>query len=83
MNLSNQQDYTDQIRPRLAVLKREMDLRKTLWDKLLPDKRKKWVQKAGQEKPNGDKFDPILDLSWDMYRYLRDNFFGEEFRDEI
>ena len=67
LNLSGQNLERADIAPKLLRLKNLMEQRKPLWQKASYDKRKKWVQ--------SDK-DPIMGIAWDVYKYLRDNFFG-------
>jgi hypothetical protein len=46
-----------------------MDLRKEIWDRLPLAKKKAWIT-SGK--------DPLMTLAWKIFRYLRDNFFGDE-----
>jgi hypothetical protein len=46
-----------------------MELRKEVWDRLPVAKKKAWIA-SGK--------DPIMSLAWQVYRYLRDNFFMQE-----
>ena len=68
LNLSNQQTAVNTIKPYITALKDRMDNRKPVWDKLSDEKKIKWV-KSGK--------DPIMTLAWNVYRYLRDNFFNQ------
>ena len=68
LNLSNQQTAVNTIQPYITALKDRMDNRKAVWDKLSDEKKIKWV-KSGK--------DPIMTLAWNVYRYLRDNFFNQ------
>ena len=73
MNLSNQQAYYDQVAPKILQLKNQMDLRKIVWDKLenAPNgiqRKKQWIL--------SDK-DPLMTLSWDIFKYLHNNFYGD------
>ena len=68
LNLSNQQTAVNTIQPYITALKARMDNRKAVWDKLSDEKKIKWV-KSGK--------DPIMTLAWNVYRYLRDNFFNQ------
>lgn len=70
LNLSGQGLERDDIAPKLQKLKNWMDQRKPIWDKLTPEQRKAWV--------DSDK-DPVMSLAWDIFKYLRDNFFGERY----
>lgn len=68
LNLSNQETAKNNISPKLLQLKQSMDTRKDIWDKLPIEKKKKWVT-SGK--------DPIMNIAWDVYKYLRNNFFNE------
>lgn len=68
LNLSGQTDLKNQINPKLVMLKSILEQRKPIWDKVSVEKKKKWIQ-SGK--------DPIMTIAWQIYRYLRDNFFGE------
>lgn len=69
LNLNNQQQERDQIAPKIQQLKDRLNDRKAVWDKLSDEKKKLWIQ-SGK--------DPVMTLAWQVYRYLRDNFFGED-----
>lgn len=69
LNLNNQQQERDQIAPKIQQLKDRLNERKAIWDKLSDDKKKLWIQ-SGK--------DPVMTLAWQVYRYLRNNFFEEE-----
>ena len=68
LNLIDQETYRAQIAPKINQLKAQLDLRQEIWNKLDRDKKVKWI-KSGK--------DPIMTLAWQMFKYLRDNFFGE------
>ena len=70
LNLSGQQVEYNTIAPKVQTLKNWMDQRKPIWAKISKEKRKKWV--------TSDK-DPIMSLAWSIYKYLDNNFFGEDF----
>ncbi len=53
----------------IIKLKEKLDSRKLLWEKLNIDQRRKLIKL--------DK-DPILSAALDMFRYLKNNFFGLE-----
>ncbi len=61
------------IAPKLLKMKNLLDQRKVIWQKIPPEKRKVWVT---SEK------DPIMDIAWDIWTYLRANFFGEDYYDD-
>lgn len=68
MNLTNQSNYASQIQSKIQTLKEQMDLRLPIWNRLSYEKKKTWIL-------NGN--DPLMTLAWNIYKYLRDNFFGE------
>ena len=68
LKLINQKAYSDNIAPKIQALKTQLDSRKDIWGRISIEKKKKWV-KSGK--------DPIMTLAWNMYKYLRDNFFGD------
>lgn len=65
INLSNQQQLKKQITPAIISLRDAIKLRKIFWDNLNIDQKKKWI-KSGK--------DPIMTLTWNLYKEL-DNFF--------
>lgn len=69
LNLTGQSVSASQIQTRINTLKTLMDERKVVWVKLSVEKKKRWIT-SGK--------DPIMTLAWQIYRYLRDNFFGQE-----
>lgn len=69
LNLTGQETTKKQIAPKIQRLTSEMDLRRPIWDKLPNAKKIEWIQ-SGK--------DPIMSLAWDVYKYLRNNFFGGE-----
>ena len=73
LNLTGQQTAVDTIQPYINALKTRMDQRKTVWDKLSVEKRRKWVL-SGK--------DPIMTLAWTMYKYLHKNFFSDAYRED-
>ena len=68
LTLSDQTTITSAVKTRTDILKIEMDKRLPIWQKASKEKKVAWIK--------SDK-DPIMTLSWQIYRYLRDNFFGE------
>lgn len=66
LNLTGQQNVYNLIAPKIQELKNVMDARKNIWDKLPIEKKKKWVT-SGK--------DPIMNIAWSVYKYLRNNFF--------
>ena len=69
LNLTGQATSAGQIQTRVNQLKTAMDLRLPIWNKLPVAKKKQWIA-SGK--------DPIMTLAWNVYKYLRDNFFGED-----
>lgn len=69
LNLTGQSTSASQIQTRINQLKTAMELRKEIWQRLTLEKKRAWVT-SGK--------DPIMTLAWNVYRYLRDNFFKEE-----
>ena len=67
--LTGQGASASQIQTRIVQLRDAMDLRKEIWDRISDDKKRQWVA-SGK--------DPMMNLSWQVYRYLRDNFFDQE-----
>lgn len=68
LELTGQSLERDDIAPKLLKLKNLMNQRKIIWDKLPIEKKKAWVA-SGQ--------DPIMQLAWDVFNYIRGNFFYE------
>lgn len=69
LNLTGQATLAGQVQTRIVQLRNAMDLRKKIWDRLPLQKKKAWIT-SGK--------DPLMTLAWNIYRYLRDNFFGQE-----
>lgn len=74
LNLTGQEVERVDINPKIVKLKNLMDQRKPIWDKISPEKRKQWVL--------SDK-DPIMSLAWSVFKYLKSNFFGEDYNDNM
>ena len=68
LNLTGQNIEYSTIAPKLLRLKQLMDERKVIWAKIPVAKRKLWVT---SEK------DPIMNVAYDVFKYLENNFFGE------
>jgi hypothetical protein len=68
IELSQQSKPGDTIAPKIQQLRTAMDERIPVWTKLSLEQKTKWV-KSGK--------DPIMVLAWQIYKYLRDNFFGD------
>jgi hypothetical protein len=69
LNLTGQSTLAGQVQTRIVQLRNAMDLRKEIWDRLPLAKKKAWIT-SGK--------DPLMTLAWKIFRYLRDNFFGDE-----
>jgi hypothetical protein len=69
LTLTGQSVIAGQVQTRINQLKTEMDKRKEIWSRLPVAKKKLWIT-SGK--------DPLMTLSWQIYRYLRDNFFTQE-----
>jgi hypothetical protein len=69
LKLTSQSTIAGQVQTRVNQLKTEMDKRKAVWNRISVEKKKAWIT-SGK--------DPIMTLAWQIYRYLRDNFFGQE-----
>lgn len=74
LNLSGQELEKQNIQPKLIMLKQLMGLRKLIWNKVSNDKKNNWITSGN---------DPIMSLAWNVYKYLKDNFFGEIDDDSI
>lgn len=70
--LLNQQQYADNVAPKMQILKTQLDLRKDIWDKISIEKKKKWIT-SGK--------DPIMTLAWNIHKYLSENFFTKDIID--
>ena len=68
LNLTRQSNIRNQVAPKLVQLQQAMDLRKALWDHLPDEKQRRWIQLAPTK-------DPIMDIAWDVFKYLANNFF--------
>lgn len=69
LNLTGQSTIAGQVQTRITQLRSAMELRKDVWNRMSVEKKKAWIT-SGK--------DPIMTLAWTIYRYLRDNFFGQE-----
>lgn len=69
LNLTGQATSAEQIQTRVTQLRNAMELRKEIWNRMPIEKKKAWIA-SGK--------DPIMTLAWQVYRYLRDNFFDRE-----
>lgn len=68
LNLIDQNKKATTINTHIQQLKTQMDARKEVWDKLSPERKKKWIL---------SNKDPIMTLAWQIFKYLRNNFFEE------
>lgn len=69
LNLTGQSTLAGQVQTRITQFRNAMELRKEIWGRLPLAKKKAWIT-SGK--------DPIMTLAWNTYRYLRNNFFGQE-----
>ena len=69
LNLTGQATSAGQIQTRITQLRNAMELRKEVWSRMSVAKKKAWIT-SGK--------DPIMTLAWQVYRYMRDNFFTQE-----
>lgn len=69
LDLTNQAAIASQIQTRILVLQDRLAERLPIWKKLSVKRRRAWV-KSGK--------DPIMTLAWQIFKYLRDNFFQTE-----
>lgn len=69
LNLTGQATSAGQIQTRVTQLRNALEQRKPIWDHLTDAQKKAWIA-SGK--------DPILSLAWDVYKYLRNNFFQKE-----
>jgi len=69
LNLTGQTTLSSTILTRINQIKAAMELRKEVWNRMSVAKKKAWIA-SGK--------DPIMTLAWNIYKYLRDNFFGQE-----
>ena len=66
LKLTDQKATADSVDFEFKKLKKALDDRKELWTKCPPEKRRAWIK---SEK------DPVINLAWDIYKYLDKNFF--------
>ena len=69
LNLTGQGTSAGQIQTRVTQLRNAMELRKPFWDRMSIEKKRAWVA-SGK--------DPIMSLAWDVFKYLKNNFFTQE-----
>lgn len=74
LNLTGQQTARDQIWPYLVQLWGLMQDRQVMWNKISETKRQTWINLAPTD-------DPIMDIAFDIYKKLNNNFFGPKFGD--
>lgn len=72
LNLTGQAIAKDEIWPKLVQLWGLMQDRKSVWDKIPSNKREAWVENASTN-------DPIMDIAFDIYKKLHNQFFGTKF----
>lgn len=69
LNLTGQSTSANQIQTRITQLRVAMEQRKPVWDRMPIEKKRAWI---------ASNKDPIMSLAWDVFKYLKNNFFGEE-----
>jgi len=69
LNLTGQATLSGQIQTRITQMQTSMNQRKAIWDRLSDDKKRAWI-KSGK--------DPLMTLAWNIFKYLKNNFFREE-----
>jgi hypothetical protein len=72
LNLAGQQTIKTQVGPKLLQLKTALDLRLPVWNRLSLAKKRAWIR---------SNKDPVMDIAFDIYKYLDANFFGVD--DEV
>ncbi len=73
LNLTNQHAEKNDIMPSIQRLNQLMQQWKPIWDKASKSKRKKWVL---------SKEYPIMNLAYNIYKNLDDNFFNVKYYKE-
>ena len=69
LNITGQRSHLQQVLPYFNGFRTQMDKRKTVWDKLSPEQRRKWV-KTSNTKQWQDARDPVLWLAIQLKQYL-------------
>ena len=70
LTLTGQAAEKADVAPKLVKLKNLMVQRKTMWDKIPHNKRCAWISNAATK-------DPIVEIAWDVYHWLKVNFFED------
>lgn len=65
LDLTGQTTAKNTIAPKFLALKTELDKRAEVWARISPEKKRQWIK---SEK------DPIMNLAWDITKYLVKNF---------
>lgn len=73
---NNQATQANLIRPTLVMLRALMNGRKHMWYKMTPEERQNWIDSA-------PSMDPIMELAWDIYKDLHNDFFSKEKYDVV
>lgn len=74
LNLTGQEDAKDEIWPKLVQLWGLMLDRQQMWNKIPEAKRQAWITTSPTK-------DPIMDIAFDVYKKLNNNFFSAQFGD--
>lgn len=69
LNLIGQTTAGTAIQTRIVQLKSLLDQRKPFWDRMPIEKKRAWI---------ASNKDPVMNLAWDVFKYLNNNFFREE-----
>ena len=71
LTLTGQASVATAIKTKIDDLTAALDLRKNIWDSMTREKRADIITNWKQ--------DPIMLQAYNLYLYLRDNFFGEKY----
>ena len=74
LNLTNQTNIRNQVQPYMVALWQEMLKRKEAWALIPENKRKQCIE---------GEYDVMIDLAWDIFKKLYNNFFGKEFLPDL
>ena len=76
LNLSGQRTKVAAILPEIQQFQDEMDLRRVVWNKISPEKRRQWIIAAAGTKASPKTFanskDPVMWLAMRLNRYFAD-----------
>ena len=69
LNLTDQVTNASQIQTEINFLKTLLNQRKPFWDRMSIEKKRIWIK---------SNKDPVMTLAWEVFKYLKNNFFREE-----